>query len=117
MEIIGDQATGDAFVRATLEAALADDDLRHQIGEGRSQLYRAFNSVWSSAYVDTRDVSGAPASNVATHEAAAQERLSHITPANRQALLLTTLENFSINETAYIMDRQPKSIGNRPLRF
>lgn len=108
--LTGDQARGDAFVRATLEAALADEGLRQQIGEGRAQLYRAFNSVWASAYVDTRDVSGASAVNVSTHEAAVQERLSHITPANRQALLLTTLENFSINETAYIMDRKPEDV-------
>ena len=108
--LTGDQATGDAFVRATLEAALADDDLRHQIGEGRAQLYRAFNSVWASAYVDTRDVSGVAGGGVGTHEAAAQERLAHITPANRQALLLTTLENFSIDETAYIMDRDAEDV-------
>lgn len=108
--LTGDQGTGDAFVRATLEAALADDDLRQQIGEGRAQLYRAFNSVWSSAYVDTRDVSGAGDTLVGTHEAAAQERLAHITPANRQALLLTTLENFSIDETAFIMDRDPGEV-------
>ena len=46
--LTGSQQTGDAFVRATLEAALADEALRTQIGEGRVQLYRAFNSVWVS---------------------------------------------------------------------
>ena len=110
--LTGDQATGDAFVRATLEAALADEDLRQQIGRGRPQLYRAFNSVWSSAYVDTRDVSGATAVPTGSHEAAAQERLAHITPANRQALLLTTLEDFSTDEAAFIMNRDPDDVDD-----
>jgi len=41
---------------------------------------------------------------VGDHETAAQERLSVITPLNRQALLLTTLEDFSIPQAAEIMD-------------
>ena len=53
--LTGSQQTGDAFVRATLEAALADAELRTAIGEGRVALYRAFNKVWSSAFVDTVD--------------------------------------------------------------
>ncbi|MCW1381953.1 response regulator [Novosphingobium sp. KCTC 2891] len=105
--LTGSQATGDAFVRATLEAALADNELRAQIGEGRVALYRAFNAVWSSAFVDTNDYSGV---EHGTHEAAAQERLAHITPLNRQALLLTTLEDFSIDEAATIMDRTPEDV-------
>ena len=99
--LTGSQSAGDSFVRATLEAALADDALRGMIGEGRPQLYHAFNRVWSTAYVDTADRSPA----LGQHEAAAQERLASMTPANRQALLLTTLEDFSIADTAYIMDR------------
>ena len=89
--LTGSQAAGDSFVRATLEAALADDDLRTLIGEGRPQLYHAFNRVWSTAYVDTADRSSGV---IGQHEAAAQERLAAMTPANRQALLLTTLEDF-----------------------
>ena len=106
--LTGSQATGDAFVRATLEAALADDSLRAQIGESRVALYRAFNAVWSSAFVDTNDYSGSESSGL--HEAAAQERLSHITPLNRQALLLTTLEDFSIFEAATIMGRSEDEV-------
>jgi len=104
--LTGNQTTGDAFVRATLEAALADEELRSQIGRGRVDLYRVFNSVWSTAWVDDGDRSG----SADGHEAAAQERLSHITPLNRQALLLTTLEDFSIDEAAMIMDREPDDV-------
>ncbi|KPF90409.1 two-component response regulator [Novosphingobium sp. AAP83] len=106
--LTGSQSAGDSFVRATLEAALADDALRGLIGEGRPQLYHAFNRVWSTAYVDTVDRSRA----LGQHEAAAQERLAAMTPANRQALLLTTLEDFSVDDTAYIMDREPDEVAN-----
>ena len=36
--LTGSQTAGDSFVRATLEAALADNALRELIGEGRPQL-------------------------------------------------------------------------------
>lgn len=100
--LTGSQATGDTFVRATLEAALADDSVRDSLGEGRVPLYQVFNSVWSSAYLE---VSPAGSSgNIGHHEAAAQGQLRKITPLNRQALLLTTLEDFSIADAARIMD-------------
>ncbi|MDT0509288.1 response regulator [Novosphingobium sp. MMS21-SN21R] len=105
--LTGSQSAGDSFVRATLEAALADDELRSTIGEGRAQLYHAFNRVWSTAYVDTVDRSSGL---LGDHEAAAQERLAAMTPTNRQALLLTTLEDFSIDDTAYIMGCEPEEV-------
>lgn len=97
--LTGSQATGDAFVRATLEAALADRELKGSLEGGRVPLYRAFNTVWSSAYLEVpEEDSGARAP-----EDTAGGRLKAITPLNRQALLLTTLEDFSIAETAEIM--------------
>jgi CheY-like chemotaxis protein len=104
--LTGSQSTGDAFVRETLEAALADEDLRRMIGTGRAELYHVFNKVWGSAFVDVP----APVAADGGHEAAAQERLSHITPLNRQALLLTTLEDFSIEEAAFVMDKEPSEV-------
>ena len=106
--LTGSQKTGDAFVRETLEAALVDEGLREMIGAGRAELYHVFNKVWSSGFVDVR----APATAAAdgSHEAAAQERLSHITPLNRQALLLTTLEDFSVEEAAFVMDKEPSEV-------
>ena len=104
--LTGSQKTGDAFVRETLEAAIADDGLRQMIGTGRAELYHVFNKVWASGFVDTREAAAADGS----HEAAAQARLSHITPLNRQALLLTTLEDFSIDEAAFVMDKEPSEV-------
>jgi len=110
--LTGSQATGDAFVRATLEAALADEELKATLEEGRIPLYRAFNKVWSSAFLDAEPSAGSlpRASNddapqaSGEHEIGAQVRLGAITPLNRQALLLTTLEDFSAAQAAQIMD-------------
>ncbi len=98
--LTGSQSTGDAFVQATLEAALADDDLADSLRGGRVPLYKAFNKVWSSAYMEVED----PQSEGSSHEVAAQDQLKRITPVNRQALLLTTVEDFSTSEAAEIMD-------------
>ena len=95
----GSQSTGDAFVRATLEAALADTDLKASLEGGRVPLYRAFNKVWSSAYMEVPDTDG----DTPSQDDPATGRLRAITPLNRQALLLTTLEDFSMEEAGDIM--------------
>jgi len=103
----GSQATGDAFVHATLEAILADKALQESLSGGRVPLYNAFNKVWSSAYLD---VPPGDAAGAGEHEAAVRERLGTITPLNRQALLLTTLEDFSVAETAQILERDENEV-------
>jgi DNA-directed RNA polymerase specialized sigma24 family protein len=97
--LTGSQATGDAFVKATLEAALADEDLARTLRGGRVPLYAAFNKLWSSAHVEV----GEDTAGGSLHESAAQDQLRKITPLNRQALLLTTVEDFSPAEAAQIM--------------
>jgi CheY-like chemotaxis protein/DNA-directed RNA polymerase specialized sigma24 family protein len=104
--LTGSQATGDAFVRQTLEAALADDGVSASLEGGRVPLYRAFNKVWSSAYLEVADND----TGASLHEQAAHDRLRSITPLNRQALLLTTLEDFSLSQTANIMDLDEDSV-------
>jgi CheY-like chemotaxis protein/DNA-directed RNA polymerase specialized sigma24 family protein len=105
--LTGTQASGDAFVRATLEAALADGDLRASFADGRVPLYRAFTKLWTSASLEVAGAGHAEG----VHEAAAQERLSHVTPPNRQALLLTTIEEFSLEEAAQIMDASSDDVA------
>ena len=104
--LTGSQTTGDAFVRATLEAALADAELKASLEGGRVPLYRAFNKLWSSAYMEA-EPAREPRSE---HEAGAQGRLGAITPLNRQALLLTTLEDFTAAQAAQIMDMQTSEV-------
>jgi CheY-like chemotaxis protein len=95
----GDQSTGDAIVRAMLEAALADPALLQTLSEGRVGLYMAFTRIWQSAPIEVP----AEIHSGGFHEEAAQARLSHMTPLNRQALLLTTLEDFSMADAASIL--------------
>ena len=99
--LTGSQTTGDAFVRATLEAALADQELAESLRGGRVPLYRAFNKLWGSASAELGDL---PSETGSLHELAAQGQLRRITPANRQALLLTTVEDFSTSEAGEIME-------------
>ena len=104
--LTGSQSTGDAFVQATLEAALADDELADSLKGGRVPLYRAFNKVWSSAYMEVDE--GESMGNA--HEIAAQDQLKRITPVNRQALLLTTVEDFTTAEAAEIMGASEEDV-------
>ena len=106
--LTGSQTTGDAFVRATLEAALSDSELHQSLSGGRVPLYRAFNKVWASAYLDVAQ----PPAESGELEVAAQARLAAITPLNRQALLLTTLEDFSIEDAATIMDLEADQVDS-----
>lgn len=105
--LTGSQATGDAFVRATLEAALADQQVKQSLEGGRVPLYAAFNKVWSSAYMEVPDEEGDETLQLKT----AQDRLNAVTPLNRQALLLTTLEDFSVEEAAQIMELKPDQVS------
>lgn len=98
--LTGAQQSGDAYVRATIEAALADTDLRDKIVESRTALYNAFTKIWGTGHVEIEGVTG----ESSQHEVAAQERLSLVTPIHRQALLLTSVEEFSYQETAEILE-------------
>ncbi|HUD28715.1 MAG TPA: response regulator [Novosphingobium sp.] len=96
--LTGSQHSGDAYVRATLEAALADRSLREAIARSRAALYGAFTRIWATGHVEEPGLASSGG-----HEQAAQERLATIAPTHRQALLLTTVEEFSREETAQIL--------------
>lgn len=99
--LTGSQNAGDAFVRTMLEAVLADPELMAAMEGGRVPLYRAFSKIWTSAQPEHLATLG----DAGEHEVGAQHRLGAITPPGRQALLLTTLENFTMAEAAAILER------------
>lgn len=103
----GSQTTGDTFVKATLEAALSDEDLAESLRAGRVPLYRAFTQIWSSAHIEI-DQDDAEAGAL---EASAQAQLGRITPLNRQALLLTTVEDFSMADAATIIGLEEDEVS------
>ena len=96
--LTGTQASGDALVRELLEAAIADPELAARLGSGRVALYAGFNKVFATANVET----GLP-SDAGEAEVMAGQRLALVPPEHRQALLLTTIEEFSPVEVAAIM--------------
>ncbi len=110
--LTGSQKSGDNFVRATLQASLDNPSVKHMLEEGRAGLYRAFTIVWSTTHKDTGATSSDSETHGSAHETAARGRLSAITPLNRQALLLTTLEEFSTDQASEILGLPIDEIGD-----
>jgi len=96
--LAGSQGSGDAYVAATIEALLKEPHLVSAPANPRMALFRLFTTIWNSLAVngvaDPLDGTSTPV----------DRRLSHITPRPRQAFLLVSLEGFSENEAADILD-------------
>lgn len=101
--LTGDQESGDHLVRATLSSALTDNDIKAMLENGRTGLYRAFTQIWNHSHHLSQNDEKQGRTDEHDHEGAAQERLGAIAPTSRQALLLTTLEGFSPEDTASIL--------------
>src|SRR5215510_2595792 len=97
--LCGTQKSGDAYVRACLEAIVADTTVLETSVPPRVALYRLFHKLWGSANLDMR--SAAP--RAVTEAGGVERRLSELTPARRQALLLTAMEGFNLGDTARIL--------------
>jgi DNA-directed RNA polymerase specialized sigma24 family protein/CheY-like chemotaxis protein len=97
--LCGTQKSGDAYVRACLEAIVADSSVLDPGVSPRVGLYRLFHTIWGSANLDSRAAghANAPAAGV-------EKRLGELTPARRQALLLTAMEGFNVGDTARILN-------------
>lgn len=95
----GSQASGDAYVAAMLEVLIADPSQFNQELPARYALYRMFLNLWSSANDLNRSSPPEPPGSKV------DRRLEALTPLPRQAFLLRTVEGFSIEETALILDR------------
>jgi CheY-like chemotaxis protein len=93
--LCGDQTSGDAYVAATLEAAIADPGVLEGQSSPRVGLYKAFTKVWNS--IDVNKVPGGTGQ-------APDKHLSEIAPLPRQAFLLVALEGFEEGEAADILD-------------
>lgn len=94
--LTGNQASGDAYVGAMLEALLQDASLLDERHGPRAGLFRLFTQIWNSVSMnDEAEVVPVQAS---------EKRISSITPLPRQAFLLLSLEGFSEEEVAFILD-------------
>ncbi len=104
--LTGAQASGDAFVAASLEAIVANPAEFPSSMEPRAGLYKVFHRIWESANIE---VDGEEEHDASARKA--QERLKQLAPLTRQVLLLTTLENFTPQETSEILDRDADEVN------
>ena len=95
--LTGNQASGDAYVGAMLEALLQDPSLLEEQRGPRASLFRLFTRIWNSVSLNGD-------SGVTTLPMPPERRLSNITPLPRQAFLLLSLEGFPEEEVAYILN-------------
>ncbi|MCA8880963.1 MAG: response regulator [Rhodobacteraceae bacterium] len=94
--LTGSQSSGDRYAAATLEALLQDAAPVHDASTPRVGLYRAFHTIWSSA---GRHVEQGETGAVAQ----AQKRLDPLKPGAREALLLSSIEEFRPEQVAEII--------------
>lgn len=103
--LTGGQKSGDAYAAATLEALLSDRSVFEMGFTPKVSLFRAFHMIWTStgAPVEIEEATG-PA-------ARAQSHLARLTANTREALLLHTIEEFSAEDIANIMDSDTDEVA------
>jgi len=92
----GSQASGDAYVAATLESLIASPKTLESSSSSRVALYRLFTKIWSSVAVNEESDANDPILPPEQH-------LTQITPRPRQAFLLVALEGFSEEDAAEVL--------------
>ena len=97
--VSGSQQSGDALVAAMLEAIVADIDIFPQASNARVSLYRVFARLFTSVVIRVPDDQTGPA-----WERKAAANLTALSPQARQAFLLVSVEGFSDEEAAEILD-------------
>lgn len=95
--LTGSQQSGDAYVVATLEALIEDPSVLETSVESRVGLYRLYTKIWNTVPLHGER-------NPLERDAPAAERLANMTPRPRQAFLLVSLEGFSEEDAAKILE-------------
>lgn len=95
--LTGNQAAGDTYVAATLDALLDDPSVLDESVGPRAALYRLFTRIWDSVTIN-----GTPEPLLGSLPA--EQKLIHLMPRPRQAFLLVALEGFSEENAAHILD-------------
>ena len=103
--LTGDQAAGDAYVRASLEALAAGERQLPANLTPRVALYHVFQAIWTSTGAQLEADRGGP--SIAED---ATSRLLRIAPRSRQAFLLTALEGFNPAEAGQILGASSSEI-------
>jgi DNA-directed RNA polymerase specialized sigma24 family protein len=104
--VTGSQTSGDAYVAATLEALIADTSIFPEASNDRIALYELFSKLFSSSSVQVP-----PAQPHFVWEQRAARNLSNLAPRPRQAFLLVSVEGFTPEQGAEILDVSPEEFG------
>lgn len=103
--LTGSQTSGDRYAAMTLEALLEDRAVFDTASSDRVALFCAFHQIWSSL--------GAPVEVDETGlSAQAQLHLAGLTANTREALLLNTVEEFTVAEVAEIMGIETSEVDH-----
>ncbi|OYX32049.1 MAG: response regulator [Caulobacterales bacterium 32-69-10] len=94
--LTGEQAAGDAYVRATLEAIAAGEASLPATLTPRVALYQIFHTIWGGTGAQLETPGDTEVND-------ASRRLLRIPPRSRQAFLLTALEGFNPSEAGQIL--------------
>lgn len=100
--LTGNQPSGDSYVAATLEALVKEPKLITMAPHPRIALYQVFSKIWNSVQVN--------AGTDAVNPNAAERHLGHVTAMPRQAFLLVSVEGFSEEDAAAILDVGQKAL-------
>jgi DNA-directed RNA polymerase specialized sigma24 family protein len=100
--LCGNQHGGDEYVCATLESLIADPSAFASEKEPRVALYRQFAKLWNSFDFNTSNGPG-PGPEFRP-DATISRNLQAITPRPRQAFLLTSVEGFTTEQAAAILE-------------
>lgn len=97
--ITGSQTSGDAYVAAVLEALIADISIFPKASSDRVSVYKLFADMFGSANIE---IPKADSPFIWEQKAAAN--LEAVPAKARQAFILVSVEGFSLEETAEILD-------------
>jgi CheY-like chemotaxis protein len=102
--LTGAQEAGDAYVRKALSALLSGERKLPEDVPPRLGLYRVFQAIWDA---DARpDQHASKAGDTARPDGL----LKALAPTGRAALLLTSVEAFSLEEASFILDQSPQAV-------
>lgn len=104
--LTGNQTDGDNYAAATLEAIISDPSILTAGDNPRIGLFRAFHAIWQSSGALVAEGESGLAER-------AQARMRDLTPGTREALLLHTLEEFSVDEIAAVLGVEAEEVRIR----
>ena len=99
--LTGSQQSGDAYVAAVLEALVEAPDSHPRDLDARVALYRVFTRLWNSV-ASNQSTGPVPASRTML---LVDRRIEMLMPVPRQAFLLVSVEGFTPEQAAQILDK------------